>query len=463
MATVNDFSFPIERILAPIQRVGKGFILASIVLFGFMAWGAYAYYLQLTEGLSTTGMNRPLYWGVYMANFVFFAGISQAGTLMSAMLRISKAEWRRPLTRCAEVITVLALTFAALSVIIDMGRPDRLLFVMQYGRVQSPILWDISCVSTYLASSAIYLYFPLIPDCAILRDRKVGWTWLYKVLALGYTGTPKQKHRLEFLINIMAILIIPIAISVHTVVAFIFATTLQPGWHSTIFGPLFVVGALYSGIAALLITMAVIRKGFKMEGFLKDTHFNNLSLVLLVMACLMIYFTFNIYLVEITGNEPHTLASAMEKITGSMFWPFWFMIVGGMIFPAILLSFRCGRTVTGSVIASVPIVIALWFERYLIIVPTLMHPRMPWPRGFYNPTWVEWALTVGFIAAFIWSYLLFTKFFPIVSIWEVQEGIEEAIPATMARLKEQMPEGTVETGAEGAAHSSEPATASHQV
>ncbi|HTL51601.1 MAG TPA: NrfD/PsrC family molybdoenzyme membrane anchor subunit, partial [Planctomycetota bacterium] len=438
-----EFAFPVQNILTPIQRTGKWFYLTMFLLLSCIGWGIYAYLYQLEHGLASTGLSRPIYWGIYMVNFVFFAGISQAGTLISAILRVAKAEWRRPITRCAEVITVFALSFAALSVIIDMGRPDRLLFVMLHGRLQSPILWDISCVNTYLASSAIYLYLPLIPDCAILRDRKIGWTWLYRMLAVGYTGTPKQKKRLEFWISIMAVAIIPIAVSVHTVVAFIFATTLQPGWHSTIFGPLFVVGALYSGIAALMIVMATIRKVFHLEGFLKETHFNNLAIVQLVASLLMIYFTFNIYLVEITGNEPSMMASTMDKVKGQFFTPFWFLIVGGMIFPAIVLSFRKGRSVTGCVISSIPVLIALWLERYLIVVPTLMHPRLPWTAGIYNPTWVEWSVSAGFLAAFVFMYILFTKFFPIISIWEVQEGIEEAIPQTTVRLKDQMPDGTI--------------------
>ncbi|HTL52100.1 MAG TPA: NrfD/PsrC family molybdoenzyme membrane anchor subunit, partial [Planctomycetota bacterium] len=154
---MNEFAFPVQNILTPIQRTGKWFYLTMFLLLSCIGWGVYAYLYQLEHGLASTGLSRPIYWGIYMVNFVFFAGISQAGTLISAILRVAKAEWRRPITRCAEVITVFALSFAALSVIIDMGRPDRLLFVMLHGRLQSPILWDISCVNTYLASSAIYL------------------------------------------------------------------------------------------------------------------------------------------------------------------------------------------------------------------------------------------------------------------------------------------------------------------
>ncbi|MBI4564696.1 MAG: polysulfide reductase NrfD [Planctomycetes bacterium] len=434
------FTFEVQPIFEPLRRTGAGFYWAAAALLAVVAFGVYAYVRQYVYGLGVTGMNRPMYWGVYMANFVFFIGISHAGTLISAILRVSGAEWRRPVTRCAEVITVFALIFGALSVILDLGRPDRLLNVLRHGRLQSPILWDVCCISTYLTGSLIYLYLPLIPDMAILRDRKEGRVWLYRFLAIGYRGTAGQKKRLEFWIAVMAILIIPIAVSVHTVVSYIFATTLQPGWHSTIFGPYFVVGAIFSGLAALMIAMAIIRRGFRLEGVLKDIHFNNLGLILLVMTCLMIYFTFNIYLVEITGNEPLIMASVLAKVNGPYAVPFWGMIVGGMIVPAIILAFPKGRTVTGCVIASVLILVAMWVERFLIVVPTLIHPRLPWTAGSYAPTWVEWAITAGCLAAFALLYLLFTKVFPIVSIWEVQEGIDEAIPKVRERFKHYMPD-----------------------
>ena len=290
-ARPHPFAFEAERILRPLRKSTNRFYITVLLLGAVVAWGGYAYIHQLRYGLATTGMARPAYWGVYMVNFVFFIGISHAGTLISAILRVANAEWRRPITRCAEVITVLALIFGGMSVVIDMGRPDRVLNVFKYGRLQSPILWDICCISTYLTGSLIYLYLPLVPDLAIVRDRNAGRPWLqrlYKILSLGFDGSAKHHRRIEIGISIMAIVIIPIAISVHTVVSYIFATTLQPGWHSTIFGPYFVVGAIFSGLAALLVAMAIIRKAYHLEGILKDIHFNNLGLVLLVMTCLMI-------------------------------------------------------------------------------------------------------------------------------------------------------------------------------
>lgn len=438
----DDFSFDAQPIFDGLRRPGKWFALSSAVLLSIVAFAFVVYLMQVSRGLGMTGMNRPVYWGVYMANFVFFIGISHAGTLISAILRVSAAEWRRPVTRCAEVITVLALIFGALSVIIDLGRPDRIMNVLKFGRLQSPILWDVFCVTTYLTGSILYLYFPLIPDLAILRDRKIGWTPLYRLMALGYTGTEKQKHRLEILISVMAIIIIPIAVSVHTVVSYIFATTDQPGWHSTIMGPYFVVGAIYSGLGGLLIAMAVIRKAYGLQGIIKDIHFNNLGLVLLVMCVLMIYFTFNIYLVEITGAEPVMMPSVAEKIMGDYAVLFWGMILGGFLLPTVILAFPKGRTVSGCVVASSLIVVSMWIERYLIVVPSLMHPRMAWATGNYNPSWVEYTITLGCVAAFIWLYMLFAKLFPIISIWEMQEGVEHSIPEIEERFKEYMPEGS---------------------
>lgn len=428
-----------RRIIATIKKTGWSFYLAAAALLLVVGAGSWLYVRQVRMGLATTGMNRPIYWGVYMANFVFFIGISHAGTLISAILRVVGAEWRRPITRCAEVITVFALIFGALSVVIDLGRPDRILNVIRHGRLQSPILWDVSCISVYLTGSLIYLYLPLIPDVATLRDRNVTPQLLYRFLAIGYSGTARQKKILEIGISIMAVVIIPIAISVHTVVSYIFATTLQPGWHSTIFGPYFVVGAIFSGIAALMIAMAIIRKAYHLEGVMKDVHFNNLALVQLAMCCLMTYFTFNIYLVEITGNEPFMMKSVMEKVAGEYSRPFWAMIFAGFILPGVILAFPKGRTVAGCVVASVLIIVAMWLERFLIIVPTLMHPRMPWPEGLYTPTLTEWGITGGCMAAFAFLYMAFTKVFPIVSMWEVNEGIEEAVPHVSTRLSSYWP------------------------
>src|SRR5690242_15754171 len=250
--------------LGPATRTQKVWF---IVLAAVCAWGLIAFIHQLRIGLAATAMGNYFSWGVYIINFVFFIGISHAGTLVSAILRVTGAEWRRPITRMAEGITVFALMIGAPMIIVDMGRPDRLLNVIIHGRLQSPILWDVCSVTTYLSGSLMYLYLPMIPDLAVLRDHPGNFApwrrWLYRKLSIGWTGTPDQWRRLERAISVMAVVIIPVAISVHTVVSWIFGMTLRAGWHSTIFGPYFVVGAIFSGIAALITAMAMFTKFFK--------------------------------------------------------------------------------------------------------------------------------------------------------------------------------------------------------
>ncbi len=386
-------------LLEPILRTGRGFYLVLFLLLGIALWGFYAYTVQFRYGLGVTGLNRPVFWGFYITNFVFFIGISHAGTLISAILRICRAEWRRPITRMAETITVLVLFFGAGSVLLDLGRPDRALYVIRYGRLQSPLIWDVISITTYLTASTIYLYVPLIPDIALLRDRVSGWRKrLYTILSLGWSGTEKQHRRLETAIAILAVVVVPIAVSVHTVVSWVFAMTIQPMWHSTIFGPYFVVGAIYSGIAVLLIIMAIVRTVYHLESYIKPIHFNYLGTLLLVMTLLWLYFTFAEHLTTFYGNEPTEMAVFWAKISGEYRIYFWTMVLFDFIVPFAILCNRWTRTITGTVVASASVCIGMWLERFTIVVPTLVNPRLPWQRGLYSPTWIEWSLTAAFIS-----------------------------------------------------------------
>ena len=424
----------------PILKTGKGFYLVALLLLAIALWGLYAYSLQLKYGLGVTGLNRPVFWGFYITNFVFFIGISHAGTLISAILRLCRAEWRRPITRMAEMITVLVLFFGLGSIILDLGRPDRALYVIFYGKINSPLVWDVISISTYLTASTIYLYIPLIPDIALLRDRVTGWRKrLYRILSLGWTGTERQHRRVEIAIAILAIIVIPIAVSVHTVVSWVFAMTIQPMWHSTIFGPYFVVGAIYSGIAALLIAMALIRRIYKLGDYIKPIHFNYLGMLLFVMTLLWFYFTFAEYITTFYGSEPTEMAVFWAKISGEYRIFFWGMVLFDLIIPFAILCNRWTRTITGTVLASISVVIGMWLERFTIVVPTLVNPRLPWDRGLYFPTWIEWSLTAAFFATFILLYMIFTKFFPIVSIWEVREGRERGLAEVEERIRSYLP------------------------
>src|SRR5659263_584402 len=227
---------PDYDLLRPIENPGKSFYYIVAVLLVIILYTGYVYIRQVYYGLGVTGMAQPVTWGFYIINFVFFIGISHAGTLISAILRLSKAEWRRPITRMAEVITAIVLAIGGLHPIIDLGRPDRMTHLFYNGRLQSPLLWDIVSITAYFTASTVYLFIPMIPDIAILRDRGVKPRWLYEFLSWGWQGTEQQHKVLDRAMNILMVVVIPIAISVHTIISYIFAMTVQPGWHSTIFG-----------------------------------------------------------------------------------------------------------------------------------------------------------------------------------------------------------------------------------
>ncbi len=428
-------------LLQPIIATRSSFYYLAMALLAFTSFASFAWLRQLSRGLGVTGLNVPVYWGFYITNFVFFIGISHAGTLISAILRLCHAEWRRSITRAAEVITVLVLFFGVGSVIMDLGRPDRALNVLKHPNFHSPLLWDVCSITVYLTASSIYLVLPLIPDLAILRDHHASPAWLYRTLSLGWQGTPRQMRILDRAIAVMAVLVIPIAVSVHTVVSWVFAMTVQPMWHSTIFGPYFVVGAIFSGIASLIVAMALIRRVYFLQDYLKAVHFNNLGLLLLVMALLWFYFTFAEYLTTFYGSDPVHLSVFYSKLTGRYALPFWAMFITCFAIPVPILARKKTRTVTGTVVASLSVIVGMWLERFTIVVPTLSRPRLPWAHATYAPTWVEIAVTLGFGATFMLLYMLFTRFFPIVSIWEVREGREKALEEVSERVRSYMPVG----------------------
>ncbi len=444
---MSDFqrnSFEDENLIRPIEQTGLGFYVTVIILLGVIGFAGYTYIRQVFFGLGVTGLAQPVSWGFYIINFVFFIGISHAGTLISAILRLSKAEWRRPITRMAEVITAIVLAIGGLHPILDLGRPDRMLHLFTDGRLQSPLLWDVTSITAYFAASTVYLYIPMIPDIAILRDRGTKLHSLYKFLAWGWQGTEQQKKVLERAINILMVMVIPIAVSVHTVISYIFAMTLQPGWHSTIFGPYFVVGAIFSGIAALLIVMIAFRKAFHLEDYLKEIHFKYLSLLLLIMSFLWFYFTFSEYLTAYYGHEPNEMRVISYKFTGAISPYFWLMGVCNFLIPLAILANPKTRKIPGILIASIAVVIGMWLERLIIVVPSLANPRLPYPTGIYIPTLTEWSLFAGGVAVFILGYLVFAKLFPLISIWEIQEGRAHSIKEVADRLTSYLPEQPAE-------------------
>ncbi len=415
-------------LVRPIQQTTWRFKIFILILGGIVGWGIFAYAMQLRHGLIETHMRDQVLWGIYISNFVFFIGISHVGALMSAILRLSNAAWRKPVTRMAEAITVCSLAVGAAMPIVDLGRPDRLLEVIIHGRIESAILWDFVSIATYLTGSLLFLYLFLIPDLGLLRDqsKRFGFgrirQFVYRKLAAGWTGSQNQKVALNKAISIMTVLILPIAISVHTVVSWIFAMTLRVGWDSTIFGPYFVAGALFSGVASVLMAMALFTHFFHLEDYIKPVHFRNLAMILLALDIVYIYFTLNEFLVaayKMEGSEAILLPILGSGQFAAAFWAVQFL---GLIIPGILIAHPRTRTTLGIAIAATLVNATMWLKRYIIVVSTLVTPQMPdTPIGAYFPSWVEWSITAAAFSGFVLLYAIFSKVFPIVSIWEVTE------------------------------------------
>ncbi|MBX9851339.1 MAG: polysulfide reductase NrfD [Cytophagaceae bacterium] len=427
----------IENELAPSLGF-KGWKIKAVLgtLTLLLIAGIIAYVIQVKEGLVVTAMRDYVSWGLYISMFIFFIGISHVGALMSAILRLTGADWRYPITRMAEAITFSSLLFAGIMPILDMGRPDRIMNLLFHGRIQSPIVWDVLAISTYFAGSAIFLYLPMIPDIARLRDSAGVPKWrkrIYSFMSAGWKEHEGQYGLLEKGMDIMTPIILPVAISVHTVVSWLFAMTLRPGWNSTIFGPYFVSGAIVSGCAAVIIAMACFRKAYSLENYITKIHFRNLSLLLFVLALIYLYFNLNEYLVPAFKMEEGESGLLHDLFHGSYAPVYWTVQVAGLFIPTFMLAFSAIRkSITLTVVASVLIVAGAVVKRYLIVIPTMLHPFIDiplenTPEGWSNylPSAIEWLVTAGCFAGFILVYILFSRIFPIVTIWETSKGIEE--------------------------------------
>ena len=423
-------------LLAPLTRTGRGMLMLIGLLTGILTAGGAAYAYQFIEGLSVTGMNRPVYWGVYIVNFVFFIGLAHSGTFISAILKLIGADWRKPIARAAEAITVFSVPFGAGSILIDLGRIDRMFNIFFYGRFESPLLWDVTCVSLYLLSSLVFFYLSLIPDIAICRDRlKDIPRWqhqMYRILSLGWQGGSKQYHRLERVLGGLTVFMSLLVVIVHTVVAFVFSMTLQPGWHTAVMGPFFLVGAVFSGSGAVVIAMAVLRRVYHLEDILTRKHFDYMRKLLISLTLVWLYFMTVEYLTTFYGQEVEEMHIFWEKFTGAYAIPFWAMFVLCFAVPLTILLTRGKKSIGWMVAAGVFINVGMWLERYMVIIPTLTRPRLlsGLTMGVYTPSWIEVIMTLTCFAGVLLFYALFTRFFPIVSIWERSEEVEAMLHET---------------------------------
>jgi molybdopterin-containing oxidoreductase family membrane subunit len=396
--------------------------------------GAYAYFRQLRDGLVVTHMRDYVSWGIYISNFVFFVAISLVGSLITAVLRLVNVEWSTPLTRIAEMIAVGAIMFAALIIIVDMGRPERLYFLFLYGRVQSPIMWDVIVITTYFFISLLLLYYPLLPDLKIMLNHgeKSGkkLNRFYSFLGSYWTGTRQQVKLSRRAIRVLCIIIIPVAFSIHTVTSWLFATTYRPGWDSTNFGAYFISGAFLVGAGSVLVAMYVFRRYYHLEKYITIRHFDNMGKIVVLLGLLYLYFNINEYLVPAFKMKRSEDALLTSLFAGDFAPYFWFAILSGMIVPILILVFRKGRKPLPSFIAGCMVVVGAWFKRYVIVTPTLLHPFLPMhdvPRNFrhYFPSWEEWAIAMGSLAGALLIITLLSRIFPIIPIEETIKENDE--------------------------------------
>ena len=389
--------------------------------------GGYAYYRQLRNGLVVTAMRDYVSWGIYISNFVFFVAISLVGSLITAIFRLSNVKWSTPLTRIAEIIAVSAIVMASLIIIVDMGRPERFYNLFLHGRIQSPIMWDVIVIATYFCISILLLYFPLLPDLKILikyKDKSgPGLNKLYRFQGSFWKGTKEQFRISNKSINILCILIIPVAFSIHTVTSWLFATTYRPGWDSTNFGAYFISGAFLVGAGGVVVAMYIFRRYYHLEKYITELHFEKMGRIVVLLALLYLYFNVNEYLVPAFKMKKSEEAHLVELFTGEFSVMFWFAIMVGMIIPIIILLFKKGRKPLPMFIAGAMIVVGAWFKRYLIVTPTLLHPFLPMqdvPLSYkhYFPSWEEWAIAMGSLAAALLIITFFARVYPIIPIEE---------------------------------------------
>jgi Ni/Fe-hydrogenase subunit HybB-like protein len=418
------------------QKFGKRGMIWTGILVVICLIGAYAYYRQLRYGLVVTSMRDYVSWGIYISNFVFFVAISLVGSLITAIFRLSNIPWRTPLTRISEIIAVSAITFASLIIIVDMGRPERLLNLFIHGRLQSPIMWDVIVIGTYFCISLFLLYVTLLPDIRIMikaKDR-LGkpFSKFYRWLGSFWKGEASQEKIRDRVITILCIVIIPVAFCIHTVTSWLFATTYRPGWDSTNFGAYFISGAFLVGAGGVVVAMYVFRRVYHLEKYITAKHFDKMGRVLVLLALLYLYFNVNEYLIPAFKMKKPEEAHLTQLFAGEYAPLFWFAILVGMIIPVIILLFRKGRKPLPMFIAGVMVVVGAWFKRYLIVTPTLLHPFLPMqnvPESYhhYFPSWEEWAIAMGSLAGALLIITFFARVFPVISIYKTLTDQHEEV------------------------------------
>ena len=406
-------------------------LLGLVVLSGFAAAG-----YMINRGLGVTGLNRPVMWGFFITNFVFWIGISHAGVMLSAILRLVQAEWRRPATRAAEVLTVFSLMTAMMMPLVHTGRPWRVVYWVfpydfargVYPNVRSALVWDPAAVFTYLGSSILFVFIALVPDIAVLRDRSTGWRHvLYSILSLGWRGSVRQ-WKLQLIAGILlSAIILPIFVSVHSIVSWDFGSAMSvEGWHSTVFAPYFVIGAVHSGVSAVVTVMIILRWMFRWEDYIRMEHLDALAKLLIVVATTWFFFfilefVFGLYSLE--GPE----IALREMQVFQMPWAGLFItfLFTAYFIPVPMWMFKKVRRSIGLMLFTTILVnIGMWLERFLIIVPGLARKQgLTFTWGGYTPSAVEVIIIGATFAMVSMLVLLFAKVFPLIPLGDAKEGM----------------------------------------
>jgi molybdopterin-containing oxidoreductase family membrane subunit len=371
---------------------------------------------------------------MYISNFVFFVATSLIGMLISAVLGLSGQKWATPLARIAEIIALAFAAIAGLVIVMDMGRPERLLNVFIHGRVQSPIVWDVTVVTIYVLISTLLLYIPLIPDLKICSEkldklppvvRKI-----YKALSLNWSGTIEQQKLIKQSTQALSIFIIPVALAIHTVTSWLFASTSRVGWDSTIFGPYFVTGAFVSGTAAVIIAMYFYRHNYKLQDYITDIHFDKIGKLLVLLSLVYLYFNLNEYMVPGYKMKKFDAMHIRDLFAGNHALMFWAVQILGLITPIILLVFKQMRKPLPMLVISVFVLVGAWFKRYIIVVPTMEHPYLPIQNvplswKIYTPTLTEILITIAPMIMVLMIVTVLSKVIPIIPVQETIEELEE--------------------------------------
>jgi len=418
-------------ICAPLERSPTALWWGAIsVSFTVLVIGVVAVTYQIATGIGTWGLNRTVGWAFDITNFVFWVGIGHAGTLISAVLFLFRQKWRTSVNRAAEAMTLFAVVCAGLFPVIHMGRPWLAFWMAPYPNTRgplwvnfkSPLLWDVFAISTYLMISAVFWYVGLLPDLATIRDRsKSGWRRRFcAILCLGWNGSARTWHRYETVYLLLAGLATPLVFSVHTIVSMDFATAVIPGWHTTIFPPYFVAGAIFSGLAMVLTLMIIARKVMQLENYITVLHIETMCKLMLSMGCIVGLAYGTEFFIAAFGGNPYEQFVFFNRALGPFSWAYWTMVTCNVMIPQLLWIKVCRRNIVFVFLISIVVNIGMWFERFVIIVTSLHRDFLPSSWAHYMPTTIEVATFVGSFGLFFTCFLLFCRFVPMIAIAEVK-------------------------------------------